>query len=81
MNCLTYAMRQWIANGGYLAIRLSRRDDGKLNPWVLHFLWAEKLEGVSHLTTDNQKRHWFKELLCVMTNRHYVEKFEDDNHV
>lgn len=33
---------------------------------------------VRHLTTDSPKRHWIKELLCVLSGKHYVEKFHDE---
>lgn len=36
-NCLVYALRRWIRDGGYLIVRRSRWG------WWPHFLWAPTL--------------------------------------
>lgn len=79
MKCITHALSLYRKYGGYISVRLSRRPDGKLNPWLIHVLWSEGLINVRHMTTDNIHRHWFKELLCLLTNRAYVEKFDDND--
>ena len=73
MRCLTYALRKWIQEGGYLCIRKSHAFSFPFP----HFLHAKKLSDCSHMT-GTTKQVWWKEIWYAITGQHYEQKHHDD---
>jgi len=40
-NCLIFAVRRWMREGGYFIVRKSRHG------WWPHFMWARSLKGLA----------------------------------
>ena len=75
MRCLTYAVRKFIQDGGYIAIRRCRVFKYL---WLPHFLHAEKLEGVTHMGGKTPPGKWWQELWWTFTGQNYIMKYKDD---
>jgi len=56
-NCLTFALRKWRAEGGYIVIRKSRYG------WWPHFLHMDaETRVLTHLVPVKPERRWFPPL-------------------
>lgn len=58
-NCLTYALRKWDSEGGYLVIRWCRSNRVKWIKWP-HFLWLSE--------------RWHRRLEHVIPDKEHTEK-------
>lgn len=62
-NCLTWALRKWDHEGGYLVIRWARSNRSR---WILwpHFLWLhpEKHHHLEHVISEKEEEHLIPEV-------------------